>query len=278
MKRENDKDALFQALLDGKLDVIATDHAPHTLEEKSNNYFNAPSGGPLVQHALTAMLEFVHQSEISLEKVVEKTVTKTVTADAPAASSDAWKDWDGWKQFKGDTLRVATIPSAWHGPDNPGSWGYRANREFTELTGIALLMEHIGLKAREEVEKNKQQAMDPNAPPELMQQAQGEAEKQIAQRIAKYTGEIIGQLNEAMIKMGKDPLIELKDKELGIKSLDVQRKTQSDQSKQQIEQAKLGAKEKADEAKIASHEDIAKLRAQVQFDKMGSDNRKSAAK
>ncbi|MDC0204327.1 dihydroorotase [Flavobacteriales bacterium] len=72
VKKESDKNALFQALLDDKLDVIATDHAPHTLEEKSNNYFNAPSGGPLVQHALTAMLEFVHQSEISLEKVVEK--------------------------------------------------------------------------------------------------------------------------------------------------------------------------------------------------------------
>ena len=72
VKREDDKDALFQALLDGKLDVIATDHAPHTLEEKSNNYFNAPSGGPLVQHALPAMLEFVKNGKISLEKVVEK--------------------------------------------------------------------------------------------------------------------------------------------------------------------------------------------------------------
>ena len=72
VKKESDKNALFQALLDDKLDVIATDHAPHTLEEKSNTYFKAPSGGPLVQHALPAMLEFVHQSKISLEKVVEK--------------------------------------------------------------------------------------------------------------------------------------------------------------------------------------------------------------
>ena len=142
----------------------------------------------------------------------------------------------------------------------------------------AHLMEHVGLKAREEVEGIMQQSMDRNAPPELMQQAQGEAEKQIATRIAQYTGEVIGQLNEAMNQMGKDPLIELKDKELGIKSQDVQRKTQADQSKQQIEQAKLGAKVKADEAKIDSQEDIAKLRAQVQYDKMGSDNRKSAAK
>ena len=72
VKKESDKNALFQALLDDKLDVIATDHAPHTLEEKSNTYFNAPSGGPLVQHALPAMLSFVNQGKISVEKVVEK--------------------------------------------------------------------------------------------------------------------------------------------------------------------------------------------------------------
>lgn len=72
VKKTSDKEALFQALLDDKLDVIATDHAPHTLEEKSNTYFNAPSGGPLVQHALPAMLEFFKKGKISLEKVVEK--------------------------------------------------------------------------------------------------------------------------------------------------------------------------------------------------------------
>ena len=72
VKTSNDRDALFQALLDDKLDVIATDHAPHTLEEKDNVYTKAPSGGPLVQHALPAMLEFYHQGKISLEKIVEK--------------------------------------------------------------------------------------------------------------------------------------------------------------------------------------------------------------
>ncbi|MDB4250715.1 dihydroorotase [Flavobacteriales bacterium] len=72
VKKASDKEALLQALLDDKLDVIATDHAPHTLEEKSNTYFNAPSGGPLVQHALPAMLAFVKQEKISIEKVVEK--------------------------------------------------------------------------------------------------------------------------------------------------------------------------------------------------------------
>jgi len=72
VKSKTDRDKLFQALLDDKLDIIATDHAPHTLEEKDNTYFKAPSGGPLVQHALSAMLEFYHQGKISLEKVIEK--------------------------------------------------------------------------------------------------------------------------------------------------------------------------------------------------------------
>jgi dihydroorotase len=72
VKKESDRRALFQALLDDKLDVIATDHAPHTLEEKGSSYLKAPSGGPLVQHALPAMLEFSKNGEISIEKVVEK--------------------------------------------------------------------------------------------------------------------------------------------------------------------------------------------------------------
>tara|TARA_R110002051_G_scaffold68972_2_gene124166 strand:- start:2011 stop:3351 length:1341 start_codon:yes stop_codon:yes gene_type:complete len=72
VKKASDREALFQALLDDRLDVIATDHAPHTIEEKENVYTKAPSGGPLVQHALPAMLEFYHQGKISLEKIVEK--------------------------------------------------------------------------------------------------------------------------------------------------------------------------------------------------------------
>jgi len=72
VKKEDDRKALFQALIDNTLDVIATDHAPHTLKEKQNSYFKAPSGGPLVQHALPAMLEFYKNGEISIEKVVEK--------------------------------------------------------------------------------------------------------------------------------------------------------------------------------------------------------------
>jgi dihydroorotase len=72
IKEKSDQEALLQALLDNKIDVIATDHAPHTLKEKNNNYSNAPSGGPLVQHALGVMLKFVKNKKISIEQVVEK--------------------------------------------------------------------------------------------------------------------------------------------------------------------------------------------------------------
>jgi dihydroorotase len=71
IKTTDDKEALFQALSDNAIDVIATDHAPHTLEEKSRDYFNAPSGAPFIQHSLVAMMEFYHQGMITIEKVVE---------------------------------------------------------------------------------------------------------------------------------------------------------------------------------------------------------------
>ena len=72
VKMENDRDGILKAVLDGRIDVIATDHAPHTFEEKSLPYLQAPSGGPLVQHALPAMLELYHQGKIRLEKIAEK--------------------------------------------------------------------------------------------------------------------------------------------------------------------------------------------------------------
>jgi dihydroorotase len=72
IKSASDKDALLHALIEGKIDVVATDHAPHTLEEKQNTYFKAPSGGPLVQHSLTAMLEFYKKGLLSLEMIIEK--------------------------------------------------------------------------------------------------------------------------------------------------------------------------------------------------------------
>lgn len=72
VKSAGDRSKLWEALLDDRIDVIATDHAPHTLEEKDNVYTQAPSGGPLVQHALPAMLQKYHEDVLSLEKVVEK--------------------------------------------------------------------------------------------------------------------------------------------------------------------------------------------------------------
>ncbi len=72
VKSATDKEALWKALLDGRIDNIATDHAPHTLEEKSKKYLDAPSGGPLVQHALVALFETHLQGKISIEKIVEK--------------------------------------------------------------------------------------------------------------------------------------------------------------------------------------------------------------
>jgi dihydroorotase len=72
VKTEKDRLGLWKALLDDRIDVLATDHAPHTLDEKNNNYLNAPSGGPLVQHALIALLEKVKEGVIPIEKAVEK--------------------------------------------------------------------------------------------------------------------------------------------------------------------------------------------------------------
>lgn len=72
IKNKSDQIALLNALIENKIDVIATDHAPHTIDEKNNSYLKAPSGGPLVQHGLGVMLKFVNQNKISLEKVVEK--------------------------------------------------------------------------------------------------------------------------------------------------------------------------------------------------------------
>jgi dihydroorotase len=72
IKSAADKAALWEALLTDRIDVVATDHAPHTLQEKEHSYFKAPSGGPLVQHSLTAMLEMSRKGLIPLEKVIEK--------------------------------------------------------------------------------------------------------------------------------------------------------------------------------------------------------------
>jgi len=127
VKSATDRDALWEALLTDRLDVIATDHAPHTLDEKSHSYFQAPSGGPLVQHSLAAMLEFTKQGKISIEKVIEKMchapaklfqidrrgfIREGYYADLVLVSPD--KNWTvkpeniyykcGWSPFEGTTF------------------------------------------------------------------------------------------------------------------------------------------------------------------------------
>lgn len=73
VKSEKDRLGIIQALKDDRIDVIATDHAPHTKEEKNNTYFNAPSGGPLVQHVLLALLDLAQQGDLDLNLIVKKT-------------------------------------------------------------------------------------------------------------------------------------------------------------------------------------------------------------
>jgi dihydroorotase len=136
--------ALLPALLDDRLDIIATDHAPHTCDEKQGKYFNAPSGLPLVQHPLNVMLEFFHQGKISLEKIVEKMCHAPATCFkleergfldegnwADVVLVDLNKEWTvsknnlyfkcGWSPFEGHRFKghiESTIVSghlAWHG-------------------------------------------------------------------------------------------------------------------------------------------------------------------
>ena len=72
IKSADDRDRIIEALNDDRIDLIATDHAPHTEEEKANGYFQAPSGGPLIQHGLTVMFELYRQRRFTLQKIVEK--------------------------------------------------------------------------------------------------------------------------------------------------------------------------------------------------------------
>ncbi|WP_159638317.1 dihydroorotase [Sphingobacterium composti Ten et al. 2007 non Yoo et al. 2007] len=79
VKTASDRDQILKAVLDSHIDVIATDHAPHTIEEKEQSYLQAPSGGPLVQHALLALLDMVSQGKLTLEQLVQKTAHNTAT-------------------------------------------------------------------------------------------------------------------------------------------------------------------------------------------------------
>ena len=128
IKSEADREALWMALMENRLDVIATDHAPHTLEEKDQKYFKAPSGGPLVQHSLIVMLDFYHEDKISIEKIVEKMchapavcfgiekrgfIREGFYADlALVDTNDPWKVEPGnilykcgWSPFEGHTFK-----------------------------------------------------------------------------------------------------------------------------------------------------------------------------
>ena len=132
VKSAKDKEGVWKALIDDRIDIIATDHAPHTIDEKNNTYFKAPSGGPLVQHALVAMLEFYHQGKVSLEWIVEKMCHAPATcfqvkergfiregyyADLVVVDLD--KPWVvekdnilyhcGWSPFEGETFKSSIV-------------------------------------------------------------------------------------------------------------------------------------------------------------------------
>ena len=132
VKSAKDKEGVWTALIDDRIDIIATDHAPHTIDEKNNTYFKAPSGGPLVQHALVAMLEFYHQGKVSLEWIVEKMCHAPATcfqvkergyiregyyADLVVVDLD--KSWVveknnilyhcGWSPFEGETFKSSVV-------------------------------------------------------------------------------------------------------------------------------------------------------------------------
>ncbi|TAJ14276.1 dihydroorotase [Marinilabiliaceae bacterium JC017] len=127
VKSQLDRDALREGLISGKLDVVATDHAPHTLAEKNNTYFKAPSGGPLVQHSLPLMLEMVRQGIFTYELVIDKMCHAPATLynvnkrgfiregyHADLALVDPASDWQvsagnilykcGWSPFEGTSF------------------------------------------------------------------------------------------------------------------------------------------------------------------------------
>lgn len=156
IKSEADKDAILKGLLDDHIDIIATDHAPHTISEKEQPYSKAPSGGPLVQHALPALLEMYHQQKISLEQIVQKTSHNVATCfdidQRGFIREGYWADLVlvnlndpftvtrqnvlykcGWSPFEGQTFRsevIYTIVS--------GNLAYQKGKFTTNETGKRL--------------------------------------------------------------------------------------------------------------------------------------------
>jgi dihydroorotase len=129
VKNAEDREAIFKGVLEGYIDVIATDHAPHTLQEKQQVYTKAPSGGPLVQHALPAMMEFVRDEKMTIEQLVEKMCHNPATLFnikdrgflregyfADLVLLDAFQPWTvnkdnilykcGWSPFEGQTFKA----------------------------------------------------------------------------------------------------------------------------------------------------------------------------
>lgn len=159
IKGKEHQEALLPALLDNRLDIIATDHAPHTWQEKQGNYFEAPAGVPLIQHSLNVMLEFYHQGKISLERIVEKMchapaecfrVKERGYLDegywADLSIVDLEKEWTvekeniyfkcGWSPFEGHRFRGrvdSTIVS--------GHLAYQNGQFFEDKKGERLLFE-----------------------------------------------------------------------------------------------------------------------------------------
>ncbi|KQS35863.1 dihydroorotase [Pedobacter sp. Leaf194] len=156
VKTEHDQNGILQGILNDNIDVIATDHAPHTLEEKNQPYSQAPSGGPLVQHALPALLEMHLQGKISLEKIVEKTahnlaicfdiekrgfIREGFWADLVLVDlKDSWKVTKlnnfykcGWSPFDGDTFQASVTHTF-----VSGNLAYQKGRFTTDQIGKRL--------------------------------------------------------------------------------------------------------------------------------------------
>lgn len=156
VKTEEDQNGILQGVLNDNIDVIATDHAPHTLEEKNQPYAQAPSGGPLVQHALPALLEMHLQGKISLEKIVEKTahnlaicfdiekrgfIREGYWADLVLVDlKDSWTVTKlnnfykcGWSPFDGDTFQASITHTF-----VSGNLAYQKGRFTTDQIGKRL--------------------------------------------------------------------------------------------------------------------------------------------
>lgn len=156
VKTAADQAGILQGLLDDHIDVIATDHAPHTIEEKNQPYVQAPSGGPLVQHALPALLEMHLQGKISLEKIVEKASHNVATcfnlSERGFVREGYWADLVlvdlndpfkvtklntlykcGWSPFDGETFRASITHTF-----VSGNLAYQKGKFMTNETGKRL--------------------------------------------------------------------------------------------------------------------------------------------